>query len=86
MTDAAKSRADLILKTTKIEWPNAFDPAGWDGVLRTFNAKGYGLIFVDADGIVRGNGIHERDVERLLEKYGAKGGKPASAPAAPAKP
>jgi hypothetical protein len=83
ITDSVKSKAASILEKTKVRWPNAFDPTGWDGVLGTFNAKGYGLIFVDGAGIVRGSAIHEKEVEKLLEKYGPKAAEPGVVPPPP---
>jgi len=68
LTERDKSKAADILKKHKIAWPNAFDPDGWNGVMRRFNLSGYGLTLVDKEGIVRGIHVHARDVERLLKE------------------
>lgn len=72
ITETTRKRADSILNKTGITWTSAFDAEGWVGVLHRFNASGYGSIFVDADGIVRGIGIHAADAEKLYKKYPSK--------------
>lgn len=75
--------AESILKKTKVTSRNVFDPAGWAGVGRTFNAGGYGLILVDSDGIVRGANIRAEEARKLLRKIlkPTATSKPATAPA-----
>ena len=45
-----------------------FVPGGWDEVMKKFNLSGYGLTLVDANGIVRGVSIHERELKKLLRE------------------
>jgi hypothetical protein len=47
------SQAEKIFKRNKIDWPNAFLPGGWNDCVRSFNLNGYGLVLVDAQGVVR---------------------------------
>ena len=72
ITETTRKRAESILEKSGIKWPSAFDTEGWVGVLHRFNVSGYGSIFVDADGIVRGIGIHAKDAERLYKQYPSK--------------
>ena len=47
-------QAEKIFKWTKLDWPNAFLSRGWNSSCsRTFNLYGYGLVLVDAQGVVR---------------------------------
>lgn len=69
-----EARAKRILAEQKIDWPDAL-AGGFDGIMRTFNAHGYGLIAIDAEGIVRGVGVHAEDVEKLLPQLLPKTGK-----------
>ncbi len=48
------------------DWPNVVLPRGFKDTLRLFNLDGYGLTFVDPDGIVRGIDIREKQVKELL--------------------
>lgn len=72
ITEATRKRADSILEKSGVKWPNVFDPEGWVGVLHRFNVSGYGSIFIDADGVVRGVGIHAKDAEKLYKQYPSK--------------
>lgn len=76
ITETTRKRADSILEKSGIKWTSAFDAEGWVGVLHRFNVSGYGSIFVDADGIVRGLGIHAKDAEMLYKKYPSKERRP----------
>jgi hypothetical protein len=51
-----------------VSWRSAVDPEGWNGVVRRFNAHGYGLILVGPDGKVLGTALRAEQVERLLAK------------------
>lgn len=66
------ARAQEILRKHKVEWTNVFLPDGWSDAQKTFNASGYGKLFVDADGIVRGADLHGAELERLVRKFVAK--------------
>lgn len=66
--EEAKKRALQILKKQKVDWPSAFDPAGWAGVHKAFNSSGYGLVLVDPKGIVRGIGVRADRAEALLKE------------------
>lgn len=70
--ETTRKRADSILEKSSIRWINVFAPEGWVDVLHRFNVSGYGSIFVDADGIVRGIGIHAKDAEKLYKQYPSK--------------
>ena len=74
----AKKRGRAIFRRNKVDWPNVWEPDGWSGVMRRFNLGGYGLTLVDADGIVRGIDIRERDLTKLLKQlYPAVASSPA---------
>ena len=64
----------------KLEWPNVVVPGGWEDVMRKFNLSGYGLTLVDAEGIVRGVSIHERELKKLLAEMYPKDGEGKKAP------
>jgi hypothetical protein len=63
-----------ICEKLKVDWTNVFAPDDWSGVLRTFNAKSYGMILVDPGGTVRGANLHVSEVESLLQEIQAEGG------------
>jgi hypothetical protein len=75
-----KRKSAAIFAKQKITWPSVYDPLGWAGVQRRFNADGYGLILVDAQGIVRGVDLSKRDLKSLLEKTLGKKKAPGSEP------
>jgi thiol-disulfide isomerase/thioredoxin len=62
----ANKQAKKIFAKLKIDWTNVFAPGGWDEVTKTFNLSGYGLTLVDGDGIVRGAGIGEAQLKKLM--------------------
>ena len=64
----SKKTAKKIFAKLKLDWPNVFVPGGWDEVMKKFNLSGYGLTLVDANGIVRGVSIHERELKKLLRE------------------
>jgi hypothetical protein len=55
--------ASKILKKQKLVWPCAFLPSGWSDTQRVFNLSGYGLVVVDATGIVRGVNLRGHELE-----------------------
>jgi hypothetical protein len=64
----SKKAAGKIFARLKLDWPSVFIPGGWDDVVKKFNLTGYGLTLVDANGIVRGVKIHERELKRLMRE------------------
>lgn len=71
-------KAKNILQRQKLDWPNAIAPHGFSDTMRVFNLSGYGIVAVDAGGIVRGVNLHGKELERLIE--GIVGGKKADTP------
>jgi hypothetical protein len=71
-------QAKKILGRHKLTWPNALAPKGFDDTAHAFNLSGYGVVVVDAKGIVRGVNLHGKELERLIEATveGKKAGKP----------
>ena len=61
-------RARKILDRLKLDWPNAIAPNGFKDTVHAFNLSAYGNVIVDAKGIVRGENLHEKELERLLEE------------------
>lgn len=57
-----------VLKKFKLDWPNVLVPGGWDGIMRTFNASGYGIILVDHQGIVRSVNPSKRRLKKLIKE------------------
>jgi hypothetical protein len=62
------SQAEKIFTRNKIDWPSAFLPGGWNDCARTFNLNGYGLVLVDAQGIVRSINPRGAEVEAAVER------------------
>jgi hypothetical protein len=60
-------QAQKILQRHKLDWPNAIAPKGWDDPVHIFNLSGYGNIVVDAEGIVRGVNLHDKELERAVD-------------------
>jgi hypothetical protein len=60
------SDARRILQKQKLDWPCAFLPGGWSDTGRVFNLSGYGLVLVDAQGIVRGVNLRGDDLEKAV--------------------
>jgi hypothetical protein len=58
--------ASKILKKQKVDWPSAFLPGGWSDTQRDFNLSGYGLVLVDATGIVRGVNLRGQKLETAV--------------------
>jgi hypothetical protein len=59
-------QARKILEKHKIDWPSVFLPGGWSDAGRVFNLSGYGLVLVDARGIVRGVNLRGDDLEKAV--------------------
>jgi hypothetical protein len=59
-------QARKILEKRKIDWPSVFLPGGWSDAGRVFNLSGYGLVLVDARGIVRGVNLRGDDLEKAV--------------------
>ena len=59
-------QARKILEKRKIDWPSVFLPGGWSDAGRIFNRSGYGLVLVDAGGIVRGVNLRGDDLEKAV--------------------
>jgi hypothetical protein len=55
-----------ILKRQEVDWPSAFLPGGWSDTQRVFNLSGYGLVLVDANGIVRGVNLRGGELESAV--------------------
>lgn len=64
----AEEQAKKIFEKAKVQWTNAFDPDGWDGVRRNFNLDGYGLTLIGPDGVVLAVNARPERVEKLLAK------------------
>jgi hypothetical protein len=62
------SQAEKILKRNKIDWPSAFLPGGWNDCARAFNLSGYGLVLVDAQGVVRSINPRGEELEAAVER------------------
>ena len=67
------SQAEKILKRHKADWPSAFLPGGWNDCARTFNINGYGLILVDAQGMVRAINPRGTELEAAAERVLGEG-------------
>ena len=67
-SDAYLTTAKKILETQKIDWPSLFMPGGWNDAVHTFNVSGYGMIVVDAEGIVRGVNLRGHHLDKLVAK------------------
>jgi hypothetical protein len=59
-------QARKILEKRQIDWPSVFLPGGWSDAGRIFNLSGYGLVLVDAQGIVRGINLRGDDLEKAV--------------------
>jgi hypothetical protein len=59
-------QARKILEQRQIDWPSVFLPGGWSDAGRIFNLSGYGLVLVDARGIVRGVNLRGDDLEKAV--------------------
>ena len=62
------AQAGKILEKHKIAWPSVFLPGGWSDAGRVFNLSGYGLVLVDAQGIVRGVNLRGDDLEKAVAR------------------
>lgn len=57
-----------MFKKLKIDWPNVWAEKGWATTIERFNQDGYGLMLVDAEGIVRGVNLRKPRAEQLLHE------------------
>jgi hypothetical protein len=64
-----------LFKKLGITWPNVWVAGGWAEMNRTFNADGYGLTLVDAQGLVRGVDLRGDEFARLAREV--TGARPA---------
>ena len=62
------SQAEKILKRNKIDWPNVFLPGGWKRLRALLQLVRYGLVLVDAQGIVRSINPRGEELEAAVER------------------
>jgi len=62
------SSSAKIFQRNKIDWPSVYLAEGWNDAARAFNLNGYGLVLVDAQGIVRKINPHGKEIESAVGK------------------
>jgi hypothetical protein len=61
-------RAERILDSVGVEWPNVDLAGGLAETKRLLNVGGYSTILVDANGIVRAIGLHGEELTKQVER------------------
>ncbi|HEY9713743.1 MAG TPA: hypothetical protein V6C72_09745 [Chroococcales cyanobacterium] len=64
---AAEDGNSRCLVQQNVTWPNVLLPGGFDPIRERFNFDGYGLIVIDANGIVRAINPRGDDLEEALK-------------------
>ena len=62
------SSSAKIFQRNKIDWPSIYLAEGWNDAARAFNLNGYGLVLVDAQGLVRKINPHGDEIESAVGK------------------
>ena len=57
-----------IFQRNKVNWPSVYLAEGWNDAARAFNLNGYGLVLVDAQGIVRRINPRGNEIESAVGK------------------
>jgi hypothetical protein len=62
------SSSAKVFQRNKIDWPSVYLTEGWNDAARAFNLDGYGLVLVDAQGIVRKINPRGDEIESAVGK------------------